>query len=426
MTWNLNSLLVAFVLALPAWANAQTRPPNIVFILADDVGYGDQANNLSPNLDALAAQGTSFTSYYAAPICTPSRSRLLLGRYEPRDGWGDVIHTESGDGIDNSITLAGKLHQQGYFTGIVGKWHLGNLENYQPELHGFDSSFWIAASNEETPLEIRRRWDVVDPNPPQNTLTQRFTQEAQAFIEAHKSEPFFLYLAETATHVPVVPNPAFVGTSRLGTPYGDLYEELDWSVGQVMATLKAQGLDQNTLVIYASDNGATLKHGADGGVNLPLRGGKTGTNEGGIRVPMTVVWPGRIPAGRVVGAPAMNVDWFPTLVKIGGGKMLTPSRFDGADIGPLMFGTGPRGRDARGNKNEFMFYSQYRLRAFRQGNFKIIIDKKTGNPVRLYDLSTDVGEALDLSKTQRAKMLAMGVRAKQIDAALPRDHPAKM
>lgn len=391
------------------------EPPNIVLLLADDMGYGDWPNTKirTPNLDRLAAEGVRLTSFYAAPICTPSRAALLTGRYQVRDGWGPVLNATSPDGVDQA-TVADKLKKAGYASAAIGKWHLGVKPQYAPTRHGFDQFFGVM---QNANMVLMRDEKVLEKSPPQDTLTLRFTQEARQFIQKNKARPFFLYLAYTAPHVPLAPNPAFAGKSLRGA-YGDVLEEVDWSVGQILAALSNAGVDGNTLVIFTSDNGPWLEKGADGGSAGPLRGGKLSVLEGGIRVPFVARWPGQIPANRAVAAPAMNIDVYPTLTRLAGQKITNPARFDGKDIGPLLLGTGPRAG------SEFLFYHMNRLRGFRSGNWKLMLSKD-GTPGQLYDLSADLGETRNLAGTQVARLQSLAARAKQLDAAIPRDAPPK-
>jgi arylsulfatase len=388
--------------------------PNIVVLLADDMGYGDwpSAKIRTPNLDQLASEGARLTSFYMEPICSPARAALLTGRYPIRDGWGGAMQESSPDGIDPITTIPSKLREAGYTTAAIGKWHLGNyaiLPQYAPTRHGFDQSFGVPYSNDMSPLPLMRGETVVDPRPAQAALTGIFTDEAVKFIATNKAKPFFLYLAYTAPHAP------------LHCAYACVVEEIDRSVGQVMAALRDAGVDGNTLVIFTSDNGPALYLGPGHGSAGPLKGGKRSVNEGGIRVPFIARWPGHIPR-RVVSAPAKNVDLYPTFTRLAGLTMATPSRFDGKDIGPLLLGTGARAG------SEFMFYTQSggtpRIGAFRSGDWKVIFDR-TGKATQLYDLASDIGETRNLAKTQVARLQSLAARAKQLDTGIPRDHPTK-
>lgn len=351
------------------------RPPNVVLIMADDLGYGDlgaYGNTLlrTPRIDALARQGARFTDFYASHSnCSPSRAGMLTGRYPLRTGinfpiqrgdddlgralarrvgrWsaelGATDMVQAGEsavaGLPASeVTLAEALRLAGYATGLVGKWHLGDFTadpQYFPTRHGFDVFAGFPGSNDEFPYNFWRDETEVEANLGlrQAGVTALLTEEAVRFIDTHRERPFFLYVAQKNVHTPLVPAPEFAGQSPAG-PYGDSVAELDWSVGQIVDALAARDLLDDTLLIFTSDNGPW--HLGNPGA---LRGRKGQPLEGGQRVPAIAVWPGRIPAGRVIDAPTMNIDLFPTILRLAG---LEPPRdrvIDGRDLWPLLDGT---------------------------------------------------------------------------------------
>jgi arylsulfatase len=318
-------------------ARAAARPPNIVFIFCDDLGYGDLgcygSRIHTPNLDRMAAEGVRFTNFCSAdPVCSPSRAALLTGRYPTRVGVPRVLFPEDKEGLNlDETTLADTLKRAGYRTMCIGKWHLGRPEQYLPTSRGFDQYFGIPYSNDMTPRVLMRNIEVIEQTANLETLTPRYTEEAQRFIEASKSGPFFLYMPHTFPHIPLAASARFRGKSAEGL-YGDVVEEVDWSVGEVLQTLKRNGLDRNTLVMFSSDNGPWYQ-GSPG----KLRGRKATTYEGGIREPFIARWPGMIPSGRVSNALASMMDVFPTVTRLCGAAM--PAKpLDGIDIWPLLHG----------------------------------------------------------------------------------------
>ena len=306
-------------------AAEQAPRPHIVFILADDLGYGDLSSFgatdiRTTNIDRLAHEGMRFTAHYAAAnTCSPSRASLLTGRYPPRTRVNAVLAYDTVEGLPREeITIAELLRDAGYRTAMVGKWHLGQVEAFMPWHQGFEAFFGVATSNddynfyfyESQGTDYRRLPAAID----QSTLTQQYTARALQFIEVHAREahPFFLYIAHTAVHIPLHPAPAFVGKSARGT-FGDVVLELDDAVGQVLAQLQALGIDANTLVVFSSDNGAWRTMRAHGGSNGVLREGKLTAFEGGHRVPALARWPGHIPPGIAHHQVVTMMDWFPTL-----------------------------------------------------------------------------------------------------------------
>src|SRR5215471_4332044 len=318
-------------------ARAQSRPPNIIFIYADDLGYGDLgvygSKIRTPNLDRMAGEGVRFTQFYSAnPVCSPSRAALLTGRYPTRTGVPRVLFPADTQGLSLSeTTLAQTLKSTGYSTMCIGKWHLGHQPQYLPTSRGFDEYFGIPYSNDMTPRPLLHNTDQVEEPANLETLTPRYTEQAVKFIEGSASAPFLLYMPHTFPHIPLAASPRFRGKSPLGL-YGDVIEELDWSVGEVLSALRRTRADGNTLVMFSSDNGPWYQ-GSPG----PLRGRKGSTYEGGVREPLLARFPGRLPKGTVCKGVAGTIDILPTLAKLTGAA-LPKVPLDGIDIWPLLSG----------------------------------------------------------------------------------------
>ena len=320
---------------------ANGSQPNIILVLADDLGYGDLSVNGSrlistPNIDQLAREGVRFTSFYAsANVCTPSRAGLLTGRYAIRSGLGhNVIDPEDEYGLPASeTTLAEILQQAGYRTALIGKWHLAHAPEHWPTRHGFDEFFGLPYSNDMQPLALYRGDEAIEEPVEQATLTERYTAEALRIIDADSNKPFFIFLSHTFPHIPLHVSGRFKGRSRAGL-YGDVVETLDWSMGEILQGLRDTGLDLDTLVIFTSDNGAWFE-----GDNSEFREGKGTTWEGGYRVPMFAHWPGRIPGRAVSRAATMNIDILPTLATVAGASLPKDLVLDGRDIWPQFQGS---------------------------------------------------------------------------------------
>lgn len=360
--------------------------PNFIVILADDMGYADlgcfgAVDMSTPHLDGMAKEGMRLTSFHmAAPTCTASRAALMTGCYPVRVGMGDVIAPRADGTVSPSrvlwpnspfgispdeILLPEMLQEAGYATGIVGKWHLGDPPAFSPIRHGFDEFFGVYFSNDMKPFKYYRNDELLPGEIDRDLQTRRYTEEAVDFIRRRKDEPFFLYLAHTMPHIPLAASPEFRGKSKRGL-YGDAVSEVDWSVGQVMATLRELGLDKNTFVLFSSDNGGWLLRGEEGGLNTPFRGGKGGTYEGGLCVP-TIAWmPGVVPADSECDAVTASMDLLPTFAALAGGKVPTDRTIDGHDISPLLRGE----PGAKSPWKHFFYYFGNELHAVRSGRWK--------------------------------------------------------
>jgi arylsulfatase A-like enzyme len=400
------------------------QSPNIVLIVIDDLGYGDigpfgSTKNRTPHLDRMAREGMKLTSFYTAPVCTPSRAQFMTGCYAKRVGLPKVIGPAAAIGLNpKENTVAALLKQQGYATMCVGKWHLGDDPKFLPTSHGFDAYFGLPYSNDmnggpasdgkkgkkgRPPLPLvhnDRAIDVVTQEK-QHFLVERYTNAALKFIResAGSGKPFFLYFPHTAVHVPIHPGPKFAGKSANGR-YGDWVEEVDWSTGRVMDTLRELGVADSTLVIFSSDNGPWATRGADAGVATPLRGAKGGTFEGGVRVPTIAWWPGSVPAGASIDTITGSIDMLPTLVALAGGTVPADNKIDGADISQILLG-----KTTESARKVNYYFMGDELQAVRLGPWKLAItaqeERTRGVPKfakdsydlpRLYNLDTDIGE----------------------------------
>jgi arylsulfatase A-like enzyme len=383
-----------------------------VIILADDMGYGDvgvygSPLNKTPNIDRLAAEGVRMTDMRVpSALCTPSRAALLTGLYPPRTGL--VANLPSGsptagisDGIDDDeITLAEAVREQGYTTAMVGKWHLGSTVPHLPTRHGFESYFGIS-NGDQTFLLLRGAAPVKDP-PGLDLITKAYTEEAVSVIRgAPRDRPFFLYLAHRSPHVPLEPASEFRGRSAGGL-YGDVVEELDWSVGEVMKAVRERGAaERTTVVLFMSDNGPWLSQGEEAGSPGPYRAGKNSPYEGGVRVPAIAWWPGRYPAGRVVSEPVMSLDVFPTVVAMARGQLSPSRRYYGADLTPLLAGEVSRipGPGTDGSREMLGYYFGAAV-SLRSGRWKLLRPGYWDLVDTLYDLQADAAETTDLYPTR--------------------------
>ena len=418
-------LLIFISISSCSVKNEEIRQPNIIIIYVDDLGYGDlgvygHPSIKTPNLDRMAAEGLKFTQFYVgASVCTPSRAALLTGRLPIRYGMVSdrirVLFPFSYKGLPiEEITLAEALKSVGYSTAIIGKWHLGHLPEYLPTSHGFDTFFGIPYSNDMVPrpdspwkpaqkyppLPLYQDTTVIDIDIDQRTLTRRYTEKSIAFIKVHKEDPFFIYLPNNFPHIPLYASINFEGKSASGL-YGDVVEELDWSVGQIMTTLKEEGLDQNTLVFFTSDNGPWLTKNEEGGTAGLLRDGKGSTWEGGMREPAIAWWPGKIRSGRISDALATTMDLYVTALGLAGIDTPADREMDGVDMSPLLFETKDKIRD------NIFYYLGTELYAVRHRSWKVHFKTYTEyvgqqpishEPPLLFNLDIDPSETTNLAE----------------------------
>ena len=412
------------------------KPLNFIIIFTDDMGYGDLSSFghptiKTPNLDKMAMQGQKWTNFYvASPVCTPSRAALLTGRYPIRNGMTSakrgVLFPNSAKGLPQSeVTIAEVLKQKSYATAAIGKWHLGHLPEFLPENHGFDSYYGIPYSNDmnysgewseqftnaEDPyfradykkfnVPIIENGKIIEQPADQNTITYRYTQKAVDFIKTNKETPFFLYLAHSLPHIPLFAHPDRVGQSTQGI-YGDVIEEIDWSVGRILSTLKELELDKNTVVVFTSDNGPWLAFKTHGGSAGPLRAGKGTTFEGGQRVP-TIFWgPGNVKP-QIVHEMGSTLDLINTIGSLSGTQTPKDRKMDGVDLSPVL-----KGNNTTGPRSSFYYWStKAELYAVRSGKWKLHLQQSEPvlywNPTEpleqpiLYNLDADVSEKYDVA-----------------------------
>lgn len=435
--------------------------PNIVIIFMDDMGYADIGpfggdKSLTPNLNRMAFEGRKFTDFYVSQaVCSASRTSLLTGCYNVRVGIEGALGPSSTKGIHADETTLGELcRQQDYATACFGKWHLGHHLQFLPLQNGFDEYFGLPYSNDmwpyhpefmHLPLDERlKRWPhlpLIDGNTivnPQMTgedqklLTTQYTERAVSFIDRNAKRPFFLYLAHSMVHVPLFVSEKYDGKSGKGL-FSDVIMEIDWSVGQVFDALKRNRLDQNTLVIFTSDNGPWLSYGDHAGSANPLREGKGTMFDGGCRVPFLASWPGRIPPNSTCTAPAMTIDILPTVARLIEAPL--PKRpIDGQDIWPLLAGEA----GAESPQESYYFYWAHNLHAVRSGQWKLHLPHEYrtlngriggtgGMPVKydtgridlaLFDLNSDPGESINVADQHPDVVTRLQALAKSIQAEL--------
>lgn len=425
--------------------------PNIVLIFTDDQGYQDigcfgSTTIRTPHLDQMAEEGMKFTDFYSAcSVCSPSRAALLTGSYPPRTGITQVLFPRHQIGLSpKEVTVAEILKEKGYATACIGKWHLGHHKKFLPTNQGFDTYFGIPYSNDMTldptasfasdavfrkgyTLEkartaqtvknfvpLMRDNEIIEYPADQTTLTKRYTEEAIKFMTENKDNPFFIYLPHTMPHIPLFVTPEFAGKSAEGL-YGDTIEELDWSVGQILKSIKSLGLDDNTLVVFTSDNGPWKLKSGHGGSAFPLRGYKFSTYEGGMRVPCIMRWPGKIPAGGVCNKVAATIDLMPTFTKLAGAEIPDDRVIDGYNIWSLMSGE----KGASSPHSAYHFYKGTRLESTRKGDWKIRVTGNNKNRnVELYNLKVDISESNNIADSHPDKVKALMAEMQSFDSQL--------
>ncbi|MDQ8192807.1 sulfatase [Coraliomargarita sp. SDUM461004] len=383
--------------------------PNVILINCDDLGYGDlscygSTLNRTPHIDALAADGLRLTDFYmASPVCSASRAAMMTGCYPPRVGFGErpVLFPGMPYGLNpDEKTVASYLKDAGYATKIVGKWHCGDQEAFLPTSHGFDEYFGLPYSNdmgrqadrlESPPLPLLRDKTVIQQQPDQRGLTERYTDECLQFINANQEQPFFLYLAHMYVHLPLFVPKQFLDRSKNGA-YGGAVECIDWSVGVLVDQLRKLNLLDNTLIIFTSDNGSRARDG--GGSNAPCRGTKATTLEGGQRVPCIFHWPAEITPNQTNASIASSIDLLPTLCGLAGVDVADERSIDGVDLGNFL-----RGESESSGRDSFFYFTGRALQAVRVGDWKLRVDgssiwsKAPSEPIaELYNLKDDVGE----------------------------------
>ena len=390
------------------------RKPNIILINCDDLGYGDlgcygSTLNRTPALDAMAAEGTRFTDFtMASSVCSPSRASLLTGCFPPRVGFGTfegewVLFPGQPVGLNPAeITIARLLKNQGYSTKLVGKWHCGDQQAFLPTQHGFDSYYGIPFSNDMgrqagtrsfPPLPLLRDSEVLQEQPDQTSITERYVEQSVEFIRSHAEGPFFLYLAHMYVHLPLYVPEVFMSDSSNGS-YGAAVAAIDWAAAVLLQELRTLGLDESTLVLFTSDNGSRVRD--EGGSNAPLRGTKGTAYEGGHRVPLIARWPGRIPAGQTRDETVSSVDIFPTLAHLPGADVPADRTIDGVGISPLLLDTESHPLPER----YIPYYLRNDLQAIRYGDWKLHLARNE-TPVReLYNLADDIGETENLYESR--------------------------
>lgn len=456
---KLKVLVVAFLILGACNTNQESRLPNIVIVFTDDQGYGDvgcygATGFQTPNLDRVASQGMKFTNFYSAqPVCSASRAGLLTGCYPNRLGISGALFPRHEVGInDNELTIAEMLKEQGYATAIFGKWHLGHHKQFLPLQHGFDEYLGLPYSNDMWPIKVdgtranpgegrgdfpdlpliegNETIELITTLEGQDKLTTLYTEKAVDFISRNKDNPFFLYVPHTMPHVPLGVSDKFRNKSEQGF-YGDVMMEIDWSVGEIQNAIIENGLEENTIFIFTTDNGPWLNYGNHAGSSGGLREGKTTSWEGGQRVPCIVKWPGNVPSGTVCNQLASSIDLLPTLAKIVDGN-LSGNKIDGVSILDLW-----KGNFAASPREElYYYYGQNNLNAVRKGNWKLVfphtyasyeatVPRNDGyggrriqtqvDSLELYNLMRDPGErynVIDLYPEIKDELLAVGEKAR--------------
>lgn len=450
---TMKPLLLVLCMLLPttllAQRSASVERPNFIVIFCDNLGYGDiepfgSKVHRTPHLNRMAKEGRKFTHFYvSAGVCTPSRASLMTGCYAQRVGMhnnphdGLVLRPVSPYGLNpQEITIAEVLKQQGYTTGIIGKWHLGDQAEFLPTRQGFDTFFGIPYSDDMTPRKSHPAWpplplmeneQVIEAPVDRDLLTQRYTARALKFIEQNQDRPFFLYLPQAMPGSTATPfaSPQFKGKSKNG-PWGDAIEELDWATGEILAKLRELGIDERTLVVWTSDNGAPMTSNPESvsrGTNRPLPGRGYTTSEGGFRVPTIMWWPGQLPAGTICDELATTMDLLPTFARLAGGKEPQDRIIDGRDISGLILGR----PGAKTPHDAFYYYHMDQLQAVRSGRWKLFLPVKQfsrhphfrrgeATEPLLFDVRNDIGCENNLADThpevvERLTQLAEQARA---------------
>lgn len=402
--------------------------PNVIIIFADDLGYGDlgcygSKINETPTLDKMADEGKKFSNFYvSSPVCSPSRASLMTGCYPQRISFGTfdglrVLFPGQGIGLSNEEkTVAKTFKESGYSTKIIGKWHCGDQEEFLPTNHGFDSYFGIPYSNDmgrqvkikdyipndsslhkitewdRPPLPLVRDKEVIQEQPDQRSIAERYTEDAVKFMRENKETPFFLYLAHMQVHLPLYAAEKFVKESKNGD-YGACVASIDWSTKVIFDELKELGIDENTIVIFTSDNGSRLQN--QGGSNGNLRGGKGQTWDGGQRVPCIIRWPGKINEGQQTDALSTTMDFLPSITKLIGGN-LPSKKIDGIEMSDLFFSN-----ENSSKRDSFLYYNEDELEAIRYKNWKLHFKKEDKLINELYDLDSDISEKVNLYSSHK-------------------------
>ncbi len=457
-------LLPVFTLFIIACKNKEpqpkdtTRPPNVVLIFTDDQGYQDvgvfgSPNIETPHLDQMAKDGIKLTSYYAAQaVCSASRAGILTGCYPNRIGIHNALGPGNTHGINSTeTTMAEMLKANGYKTAIFGKWHLGHYPEFMPNRHGFDEFFGIPYSNDMWPfhpqqgpifnfpdLPLYENEMVIDTLTEQSQLTTQITERSVDFITRNKDNPFFLYVPHPQPHVPLFVSNKFKGKSKRGL-YGDVIMEIDWSVGQIISALKKNGLEENTIVIFTSDNGPWLSYGNHAGSALPLREGKGTAWEGGQREPFIMKYPKRLKSGQVIDVPVMAIDMLPTIAELTNSN-LPELTIDGKNVWSVIAGESMESPQ----KAYFFYYRVNELFGVRYGKWKMYFPHryrtmegqetgKDGQPgeyrmidleeIELYDVVNDIGETRNVANdypeiVTEIKLLANDMRSRLGDSLL--------
>ena len=419
--------------------------PNVIIIFADDLGYGDlgcygSKINETPTLDKMADEGKKFSNFYvSSPVCSPSRASLMTGCYPQRISFGTfdglrVLFPGQGIGLSNEEkTVAKTFKESGYSTKIIGKWHCGDQEEFLPTNHGFDSYFGIPYSNDmgrqvkikdyipndsslhkitewdRPPLPLVRDKEVIQEQPDQRSIAERYTEDAVKFMRENKETPFFLYLAHMQVHLPLYAAEKFVKESKNGD-YGACVASIDWSTKVIFDELKELGIDENTIVIFTSDNGSRLQN--QGGSNGNLRGGKGQTWDGGQRVPCIIRWPGKINEGQQTDALSTTMDFLPSITKLIGGD-LPSKKIDGIEMSDLFFSN-----ENSSKRDSFLYYNEDELEAIRYKNWKLHFKKEDKLINELYDLDNDISEKVNLYSSHKEIVNKLSILADEFRKSL--------